>query len=100
MIPSQKTGMAKPKRERIVTTALPTEAGRWAPPPPGGPSGTPHVNHGRVSGGQMEEDEIQDHDPDNNGNRLQSPPQDVNAKRTGAQEMPLNLSCCQKRTRR
>ncbi len=30
MIPSQKTGMAKPKRDRIVTTAPPKEDGRWA----------------------------------------------------------------------
>jgi hypothetical protein len=39
----------------------------------------------------MEEGEIQDHDPDNNGNRLQCPPQDVNAKRTGAQNPTSDL---------
>jgi hypothetical protein len=40
----------------------------------------------------MEEREIQDHDPDYHGNRLQGPPQDVQAKRAGAQKMPLDLN--------
>jgi len=39
----------------------------------------------------MEEGKIQDHDPDNDGDRLQGPPQDVKAKGTGAQNPTSDL---------
>jgi hypothetical protein len=45
----------------------------------------------------MEEGEIQDHDPDNNGNRLQCPPENVEAKGPGAQNLTSDLPITNKR---